>query len=392
VTQGRSRAADVAVVGAGVIGLAVAHELARRGLAAVVVERDRAGGGATWASGGMLAPYSEAERDPPELTALALDSLARYPAYARELERDTGVCCGLSDAGTLWVALHRDHEAELDHFAATLALRGYPAERLAAGELRRLEPGLSPRAVAGLRLADDRQVDPRALVRALVAALRRESGEIVEGVRVERVLAAGGKTTGLLGRAADGEPVEVHAPRVVLAAGAWSEPGIALPIPRLGLRPVKGQLVRLRGPRPLARHVIRTPDAYLVPRAGGELLVGATMEDLGFDLTPTAGAVLDLLRRGFEVLPGSYDLELSEIAVGLRSALDDPLPAIGATEVNGLYLALGHCRNGVLLAPATAQHLAATIVEGVTAPVIAPCSPARLAARAGARDGRAAGA
>jgi glycine oxidase len=148
-------------------------------------------------------------------------------------------------------------------------------------------------------------------------------------------------------------------------------------VERVGLRPVKGQLVRLRGPRLLA-HVVRTPEIYLVPRADGELVIGGTVEEMGFDVSPTAGAAMDLLRRGWEVLPAIYDCEVLEISVGLRPALEDQLPAIGATEMEGLYLAFGHFRNGILLAPATAHYLAEWLTAGREPEELRPFAPHRM--------------
>jgi glycine oxidase len=162
----------------------------------------------------------------------------------------------------------------------------------------------------------------------------------------------------------------------VLAAGVWSG-DVEAALPPLGLRPVKGQLVRLAGPE-LLRHVVRSPDAYLVPRRGGELLVGATMEEQGLDALPTAGAVLDLLREAWRILPGVYDLSVTELSVGFRPAVRDHRPVVGAAATHGLYVATGHFRNGVLLAPATAHHLAEWIVEGVPPPALAPFGVERL--------------
>jgi glycine oxidase len=179
---------------------------------------------------------------------------------------------------------------------------------------------------------------------------------------------------------ADDGPFEVAATEVIIATGAWTEQGMGLPATTVGVRPVKGQLVRLAGP-PLLDRVVRTPDVYLIPRRDGELLVGATMEEVGFSTEPTAGAVLDLLRHAWEVLPGVYDLELREVSVGLRSAVEDHLPVIGPTRTQGLWLAIGHYRNGILLAPGTAQHLVRWIVEGERPEALAPFDPGRLERR-----------
>lgn len=366
----------VVVVGAGIIGLAVGYELQRRGCPVLLVDRGAAGAGATQAAGGMLAPISEAETDSPLLLRFGVESLTRYAAFVRGLESLTGHDCGYRREGTVWAALDHDDLAELRHLATTLRDKGLDAAEREGPAIRALEPHLSHRVVGGLIVGGDHQVDPRRLVRALVEAVRSLGGELQEGVSINAVVATGGRVEGLRGTGADGAAFEIEASRVVLAAGAWSTAGIRSPLAAVGLRPVKGQLVRLRGARLLTR-VVRTPHVYLVPRADGELLVGATMEEMGFDTSATAGAALDLLRHAREVLPGIYDLELTEISVGLRSAVADHLPVIGAAETAGLFAAFGHFRNGVLLAPATAHHLADWIEHGSAPDALAPFAPAR---------------
>jgi glycine oxidase len=274
--------------------------------------------------------------------------------------------------------LRQDDLAELDHVAATLGARGFDAARLDRAEIHELEPHLSPRVLGGLLLSGDHQVDPRALARALERSAVAAGAIVAAGRTVESIAAEAGRVRHVRGRGPEAEAFTIEAERVVLAAGAWSERGLCLPIPELGLRPVKGQLVRLHGAR-LLRHVVPAPGAYLVPRANGELLVGATMEEMGFDDTPTAGAVMDLLWRAFEALPGAYELRLSEVSVGLRPAVADHLPVIGESEVAGLYLAVGHHRDGVLLAPATAHHLVDWMLEGARPEALAPFGVERLA-------------
>ncbi|MDH3786691.1 MAG: glycine oxidase ThiO, partial [Acidobacteriota bacterium] len=348
----------------GIIGLTLADALLRRGRQVMVIERDRPGCGSTWAAGGMLAPISEAEHRDPDLLALAQRSLESYPRFVHRLEGDTGLQCGYSDQGSLWVAGNRDDREELNHLRQTLEQQSLRVETLDGEHLSQLEPHLSGRVQFGLRVDGDHQVDPRALVLCLEQSIRSRGGKIVSGARVEEILEHGGRVRGVAGQTRRGESFRLEADEVVLAAGAWSARGIRLPIEPIDVRPVKGQLLRLRG-ETLLRHVVRTPDVYLIPRADGELLVGATMEEMGFDSTPTAGPVMDLLRHAWEILPGTYDLELAEICVGLRPALDDQRPAIGPTSVSGLFLAVGHFRNGVLLAPATAAGLADWIVDDV---------------------------
>jgi glycine oxidase len=368
---------DTVIVGGGVIGLAVAYELSRLRRRVLVLERDRVGCGASWVAGGMLAPISEAEIDAPEVIEFGCDSLRRYPDFVAGVESLAEASCGLRTEGTLWVAVDRDDVAELRHLSETLSQKGLASRPLDAESLRELEPHLSGRVLGGLELAHDHQVDPRALCRCLELALVRSGGRVAAGAMAERVEARGGHVGAVSGRDGDGRAFRVEAETVVVAAGAWSGRDLELPTGRLGLRPVKGQLVRLRGPR-LLDHVVRTPQVYLVPRSDGELLIGATMEEMGFDLSPTGGAVMDLLRRAWEVLPGVYDLELAEVSVGLRSAVDDHLPVIGATDVVGLFLAVGHFRNGVLLAPATAHYLAQWIAGGDRPSELKSFAPRRL--------------
>jgi glycine oxidase len=310
---------------------------------------------------------------------LELDSLARYPEFVSTLEGLTGEPCGYRTEGTLWVALDRDQDGELERLASMQRAKGLGARRLTPAEVQGHEPHLSGRIVAGLLAPGDHQVDPRALSRALVAALARLGGRVAAGCRATRVEQASGRAEGVTGLT-DAGAFTVRADVVVLSAGVWTE-DVTGGAPPLGLRPVKGQLVRLSGPE-LVRHIVRSPDVYLVPRRGGELLVGATMEEQGLDAMPTAGAVLDLLREAWRLVPGVYDLALSEVSVGFRPAVRDHLPVIGATATRGLYVATGHFRNGVLLAPATAHHLAEWIVSGTAPGALAPFGVGRLASHA----------
>jgi glycine oxidase len=366
------------IVGAGVIGLALAYELLRRDRRVLVLERARPAGGATAAAAGMLAPVSEARDEPSALIDLGIDSLRRFPRFVVELERLTGLDCGYRDEGTLWVALDRDGRAELRHLGETLARKGLDALELDAEELRRVEPHLSPRALGGMRVAGDHQVDPRSLGRCLAEAVDRLGGEVRSGRSVRRVETRNARVAAVAGVDANGDPFRIETANVIIAAGAWSEQSIELPLEPTGLRAVKGQLLRLKGPRVLS-HVVRTPEIYLVPRADGELLIGGTVEEMGFDEVPTAGAAMDLLRRGWEVLPAIYEFELVEHSVGLRPALDDPLPRIGATETEGLSVAFGHFRSGVLLAPATAHYLAEWLIAGRQPVELQPFAPERRA-------------
>jgi glycine oxidase len=351
------------VVGGGLIGLAVADALAVRGLAVQVVEAGAGAGrglpgSASAVAAGMLAPVTESELDPPELTRLGFESLARYPGWVADLEARSGLSCGYRREGTLAVALDRDEAADLERLAAILSDTGRAVHAIDARELRRREPRLAARALGGLFVPGDHAVDPRRLLRALATALARGTGRVRSGLPVERVERSGAAWRV---RAAD---VALDADVVVLATGAWGAGAIELPAPLPALRPVKGQLVRLHG-EPLLTHVIRTPQVYLVQRESGEIVVGATVEAQGFDVRATAGAVAELLRSARDLVPDTAELELCEVSVGLRPATSDHLPLIGPYPgLAGLYLAMGHYRNGVLLAPATARLLAEAICGG----------------------------
>ena len=379
---------EVVVIGGGVVGLAVAYELARRGREVLVLDRDDAPGVATRAAAGMLAPTSEADLTDRVMVELELDSLGRYPDFVAGIEGLTGQSCGYRTEGTLWVALDRDQNGDLERLFSMQRAKGLAARRLTVEEALAREPHLSGRIVAALLAEGDHQVDPRALARALGTALTALGGHLAGGCRATRIEEVAGRVQAVSGTAGE-SAFRVNAEVVVLAGGVWSE-DVAGPVPELGLRPVKGQLVRLTGPD-LVRHVVRSPDVYLVPRRNGELLVGATMEEQGFDALPKAGAVLDLLREAWRLVPGIDDLAVAELSVGFRPAVRDHLPVIGGTATRGLFVATGHFRNGVLLAPATAHHLADWILSGTAPAALAPFSVERLemSAVAGAEAPRA---
>lgn len=379
------------------IGLCVAFELARLGVPVVVLEQDRIGGRAAGAvAAGMLAPAAEAEHEDEPMVQLALESQRLYPSFVAELEQLSGLSCGLVQEGSLLVALTRDDVEEWLHLQAFQQRLGLASRWLEADEVLAMEPQLSPRVLGALFCPQDYQVDPRAMLEALALAVRRLGGQVLEGARVTGFETQGGRLHGVVGRwqapgpqdgAQEGTPFFLPCRMAVLACGAWSSYQLDWPGPPLGVRPVKGQLVRLRGPA-LLRHVVRTPKGYLVPRPNGELVVGATMEEQGFDATPTAGAIMDLLWNARLVVPAVYDLAWSEVNVGFRPACRDQAPVIGPAGVEGLFVASGHFRHGVLLAPATARHLARWMVEASEPPLLAAFSPLRasLAAGTGGRE------
>lgn len=368
---------QIAVIGAGAIGLGLGWEIARRGVEVAVFERDRAGSGASTAAAGMLAPTAEFDFEETDLLELELESLQRYPAFVERLESDSGVELDYRTEGTIIVGLERDHSGALEHLHSSRRKFGLDADWITADRARELESGLAPSIHSAIYCPSDYQVDPLRLVRALVEALRREGGRLVEGTEIDEIRIGDGVEAIV---AADGSVCE--ADRVVLAAGARAgavdgpPPGV---VPHL--RPVRGQMLSVDlGDPPLTDHVLRVPDparqnVYLAPKSDGRLLLGATSEERGFDPNLTAGGVYDLLRGAYRALPGVYDHDLLDAWTGFRPVTLDNEPVVGPTSVDGLWLALGHGRSGILLTPATAEGLAEGIVDGAIPDVLETFTP-----------------
>jgi len=369
---------ETIVVGAGLIGLAVAFELLRSGRAVTVLDRGCPGHGATRAAAGVLVSVAEADAEDHELDVLERESLARYADFVAAAERISRTSAGYRIEESLWVAANRDDLAEMERVERALREKAVEIERLTPDGLLALEPQLSGRLLGGLRLARDQRIDPRRLAETLRSAVEALDGRVYEGMTVERIEEREGRVHAVGGTRADGVPFAWAGSEVVVAAGAASVQSIEMPVEVPGLHAVKGHLVSIRGTRLLDR-LVRTPDICLIPRSDGELLLATTVDEQGHDQAPSAGAVMDLLAHATEVLPAIYDLELGEVSVGLISAVEDQRPLIGATGVGGLFLAVGHSRSGTLLAPATAQHLSRWIVDGHPPPQLEPFSPTRLA-------------
>jgi len=348
---------DVAVVGGGIVGLACAWYAARRGMSVVVLERDRLGGGASDVAAGMLAPVTEADFGEDELLELNLAAAERWPAFAAELAEASGLGTGLRETGALVVAADRDDAEELHRLAELHAALGLPSRWIGPREARTLEPGLSPRVRGAIHAPRDHQADPAATVRALAAACRKAGVELREHVEVAELVRTGGAVSGVATATA-----EVPARTVVVAAGAWSA-GLYPDAP--AIRPVKGQIATLRAPDPALApaHVVRTPRCYLLSREDGRVVLGATVEERGFDTSTTADGVFRLLEAAREVLPDVGELEWTGVRAGLRPGTPDNLPVIGPGSVDGLVWATGHYRNGVLLAPLTGE-IVASILTG----------------------------
>jgi glycine oxidase len=365
------------VIGAGVIGLGIAWRLAQAGCAVTVYDRGEAGHGASWAAAGMLAAAVETEPGEEKLLPLCLESQRLWPDFAREVEAAAGVSPEYRDEGTLVVALNRDDAATLRHSYEFQKGLGLDLHWLTAAEARQREPHLKPGIAAAVWSPRDHQVENRLLGRALAVAASRAGVELIEHCAVREILCAGGRARGVASeRGRDDADV------VVLAAGAWSREidGIP-PRQRPPVRPIKGQMLALQmdPAAPLIRHVLWLPRAYLAPRLDGRLVIGATVEERGFDPRLTAGGILALLDGAWRALPAIEELPIAETWVGFRPGSRDDAPMLGPSGIDRLVIATGHHRNGILLTPVTAAVVSAYILSGMLPEIARPFSPERFA-------------
>jgi len=371
------RGFDAIFVGGGVIGLSCAWRAARDGARVAVLDRAAPPAGATRVAAGMLAPVGELAFGEPELLEMTLASAALYPEFVAELEAASGETTGYAQQGALHIALDRDEAAELRRVHDLQRSLGLEAEWLPPRRCRELEPGLTPSFNGGVHAPGEAAVDPRALTRALLAALREAGAEVRSAAEVVDGIFEGERLLGV--RTAAGE--ELRAETTVLAAGAWSGQAGWLPEhARPPVRPVKGQIVELRGRdgEPPCERIVASERVYLVPRPDGRLIVGATSEEQGFDTAVTAGGVHELLREAYRLLPDVAEMELVDSLAGLRPGTPDNLPLIGPGAIEGLVLATGHYRNGILLAPLTATAIAAVLAGEQLPEAVAPAHPARM--------------
>ncbi|MCM2392434.1 glycine oxidase ThiO [Streptomyces albipurpureus] len=376
----RSAGADVLIIGGGIIGLATAWRAAQRGLDVTVVDPSP-GGGAAQVAAGMLAAVTELHYGEETLLALNLESARRYPDFTAELEACSGQSVGYRPCGTLAVALDSDDRAHLRELHALQRRSGLESQWLSGRECRRLEPMLAPGVRGGLRVDGDHQVDPRRLASALVTACERTGVTFHRGW-AQRLTVTQDRATGVV--CSDGQ--RLGADHIVLAGGSFSrELGGVPPEVLPPVRPVKGQILRLTVPGAYApflsrtvRAVVRGSSVYLVPRQSGELVVGATSEEQGWDTTVTAGGVYELLRDAHELVPGITELPLVETRAGLRPGTPDNAPLLGPTALPGLLLATGHYRNGVLLTPVTADVMASVLIDGGLPPEALPFTSHRF--------------
>jgi glycine oxidase len=360
------------VVGAGIVGLACAWRIAQQGASVLIVDRDAPGAGASGVAAGMLAPVTEADFGERRLLELNLRAASLWPDFAKELESASDAGVGYLACGAVAAAADRDDVEELRRLHELQRSLSLGSEWLSGSECRRLEPSLSPRVPGGIHAPHEAHVDPSEALRALEVAAEREGAELAAGVAV----------TGLEPRhgalALKTSAGSLEAESVVVASGAWSGELDLAGADRLPVRPLKGQILRLRGERSLTRRIVRTPRCYILDRGDGRVVIGATMEERGFDVRVTADGVYRLLEAAWEVVPDVGELELVDARAGLRPATPDNLPLVGSGSLEGLIVATGHGRNGVLQAPLSADAVAA-LVAGDVADGVDGCEPGRFA-------------
>ena len=349
--------ADVVIVGGGVIGLTIARALALRGVRDVcLVERGRLGTEASWAAAGMLLPQVEADTAD-EFFNLACQSRDLYPAFAAALHEETGIDVELDTTGTLYLA-HTEHDREeIEKRYEWQTQAGFAVERLSGSEARELEPCISEATLAALRFPKDVQVENRRLLSALTNSVTKLGVDIATQTTVESVTIEGNRVRGV--QTSRGL---INCPTVVVAAGAWSSFIKTAPVPTIS--PVRGQMICLEAKPQLTRHVIYSPRGYIVPRQDGRLLAGSTSEHAGYAKCVTAGGIATILRNALEISPAITSLPVVDTWAGLRPRAAGGLPVIGPCgEIDGLFCATGHYRNGILLAPLTGELISKAIVS-----------------------------
>ena len=350
---------DAIVIGAGLVGAAIALRLAQEGLRIALLEKTAPGREASWAGAGMLSPAPDSPASIP-LVPFGRASLSLYPAFIAEIEEISGRCAGYRRDGAIELLFSADAERQLSTLIALHHALGLPTEPLPLDEAAKMEPALTRRAQAAAYFPYEACVDNRALMEALLAAAAIAGVEMRPATGVREIIIDGGRCAGV--RTEDG--TFFAAREVIVAAGAFSGllEGI---VPRLATRPIRGQMVALQSREPI-RHVIRCERGYIVPRdsAAPQLLVtGSTLEDAGFDKRVTAGGIEKILSAAQELLPNLSDAVITETWCGLRPDTPDHLPFIGPAGADGLTIATGHYRNGILLTPITAKLVREWIVE-----------------------------
>jgi glycine oxidase len=361
--RSRQRPLDVLIIGGGIMGTSAAWELARHGVECLVLERSVPGAEASSAAAGILGAQAEAHAPGP-MTELCLASRARYAKFAATLSKETKIDVGYRECGVLRVGFERAAVTKLTQAVAWQNERRLSLERLSGRALAALEPALSSKISGGVRFAADSRVEPRALLRALHIAALARGVRFQSGAFVRRIALSDGRAVGVV--LDDGS--ELRARSVLVAAGSWTSLIDGLGLPPGRVIPARGQIIELELPTPPLSHVVFGPGAYLVPRDDGRLLIGSTLEFVGFEREVTAGAVRDLLLHATALVPSLERAALRATWSNFRPYTKDELPLIGSTQVPGLFLSTGHYRNGILLAPISAEIVRAAVL-GQRAPL-----------------------
>jgi glycine oxidase len=378
-----SETAEVVIIGGGVIGLTIGRALALRGVENVMLlDRGELGAESSSAAGGMLAPQAEADRSD-DFFEMACQSRDLYPGFAAALRAETGTDIELDTTGTLYLAFTEKDEEEVARRCEWQTQARLTLEKLSAEDARRLEPGISAMVRGALHFPLDIQVENRRLLHALVSANQRLGVRLITGTNVDSVRLQKGRVTGV--ETARGA---ISTRQVVVANGAWtssltiSDSGSPT-LPRVPVEPVRGQMLCFASQPPLVRHVIYSPRGYLVPRADGRLLTGSTSDHAGFAKQVTASGVHTILSHALELTPGLAGLPLIDSWSGLRPRAADDLPVLGpCKEIEGLFYATGHYRNGILLAPITGELIAQLIIDKIQSPFMTVFGPDRFKALA----------
>jgi glycine oxidase len=357
-TRQRQRPIDVLIIGGGIMGTSAAWELARQGVECLVLERSVPGAEASSAAAGILGAQAEAHTPGP-MTELCLASRARYAKFAATLSKETKIDVGYRECGVLRVGFQRAAVAKLTRAVAWQSKRRLSLEQLGPRDLALLEPALSNKLSGGVRFAADSRVEPRALLRALHIAALARGVRFQSGAFVRRIALSDGRAAGVV--LDDGS--ELHARNVLVAAGSWTSLIDGLGLPPGRVIPARGQIIELELPTPPLSHVVFGPGAYLVPRDDGRLLIGSTLEFVGFEREVTAGAVRDLLRHATALVPALERAALRATWSNFRPYTKDELPLLGSTPIPGLFLSTGHYRNGILLAPISAEIVRAAVLH-----------------------------
>jgi glycine oxidase len=362
---------DVLIIGGGIIGCSIALKLAEAGCAVAVIERGRLGCEASSAAAGMLSPQTDSLQ-PDEFFALGIKSRSMYKDFVAQLKELSGIDAQLREEGTLFVSIEslQDHA---DSWTSWQIEAGLKLEKIGAADLFKLEPAVTRGASRAFFIPEDHQVDNRLLMEALSVAIRRAGVEVMEGEEVTSLLVTEGRVKGV---ACGGK--QIHAGNVLMAAGGWTggllEP-VGLPVKTI---PARGQMIAVRSS--VIRHVLHSSNVYLVPRNDGRLLIGATIEYVGFEKATTAKGLHSLLDAAIALAPEISQAEIVETWSGLRPDTIDHLPILGQTPVANLWLATGHYRNGILLAPATADLMTRSLLKGRDEADLKPFSARRFEA------------